>query len=181
MQACKPGGFGGFHQVRSASRKRQKNQFQDHRDISVSILCLRSVRHIDIPSISSHSTNQKSSRQSMTIPFINSHSVIQKPSHSVNNHLHFPSSVEVAPLTCPTPPPSTRSVTTLMQNIGVPCCSQAQATAAASMSFTLASAPSEEKRKRRKITAYDLRIVLPAQRCGEKDSRFYRFQIHVCS
>ena len=79
MQACKPGGFGGFHQVRSASTKRQKNQSQDHRDISVSILCLRSVRHIDIPSTSSHSTNQKSSRQSMTIPFINSHSVIQKP------------------------------------------------------------------------------------------------------
>lgn len=42
-------------------------------------------------------------------------------------------------LTSPTPPPSTRSVTTLMQKSGVPCCSQAQATAAASMSLTLAS------------------------------------------
>lgn len=50
-----------------------------------------------------------------------------------------PSPVFSRSLTSPTPPPSTRSVTTLMQNSGVPCCSQAQATAAASISFTLAS------------------------------------------
>lgn len=63
-------------------------------------------------------------------------------SYSTSGACFVPESYGIAQLapTSPTPPPSTRSVTTLMQNRGVPCCSQAHATAAASMSLTRASA-----------------------------------------